>query len=412
MMVADAGHHLMPAIPQSAVAAYLTDRVSHGLNAIDFYFMCANAGTCSASGAAFDGTLPFTSGTGPSSYDLSTPNPAYWSEVDNVIAQAAADGLVAFVNPIPWGVAFSSTLQNNGATKDFNFGAFLGNRYKNSPNIIWHMGQDFQSWNSSSSDLNDEAQLMAGIRSADPNHLLMNQLSYPVSYSSQANSLNTTFAANLTANFVYSYHETYDEVLQAYNSSPTLPVVLGESNYETGNNLGLLSSAASAYTTREEMWWTMTSGATGHAFGNEHVNHFDSVYTANLDTTATTQVHYLTDLFAAYSWWTFAPDQTHAVVTAGYGTYNGSNGNLYSATYAATTWDGSTTSITYTPVSTTLTVDLSKFSKSMNVSWYDPTTGTSTPISGSPFANSGTQTFTTPTTAHADGTHDWVLIMQ
>jgi hypothetical protein len=412
IMVADAAHHMIPAIAPSSIQSYLNDRVQNGFNSINLFFMCANAGTCPASGAALDGTLPFTAGTGPSSYDLSTPNSTYWAKVDSIVTAAANLGLVVFANPIPWGTSgqnFSTTLQNNGATKDFNFGVFIGNRYKNFSNIIWSTGQDWSSWNSSASDLNDEAQLMAGIRSADPNHLMMAQLSFQ-QYSNQAIAQgNAAYNTNLTSDFAYTYHEAYDTVLNAYNNTTVLPVVMGESNYETGNNLGLLSSAANAFITRQEMWYTMTSGATGHVWGNEHVNHFDSSYLSNLDTTATTQVKYLTNLFNQYQWWTFAPDQSHAVVTAGYGTYNGANGNMYNATYAATTWDSSTTAILYTPVSAMLTVDMTKFSKAVTAFWYDPTTGSSTTIGS--FPNSGTQTFTTPGTSHADGTHDWVLVV-
>ncbi|MGB8456791.1 MAG: putative collagen-binding domain-containing protein, partial [Candidatus Acidiferrum sp.] len=104
-------------------------------------------------------------------------------------------------------------------------------------------------------------------------------------------------------------------------------------------------------------------------------------------------------------------DQSHVVVTAGYGTYNANNLNLFNATYATTIWDGANYSITYTPVSTTLIVNLGVFSKPLTASWYDPTTGASSVISGSPFANSGAQNFTTPSAAHADGTHDWVLVL-
>ncbi len=76
-----------------------------------------------------------------------------------------------------------------------------------------------------------------------------------------------------------------------------------------------------------------------------------------------------------------------------------------------TTWDGSTAAMIYTPVSTTLTVNMANFSKSMTAFWYDPTTGNSIAITGSPFTNSGSQNFTTPSTAHSDGTHDWVLVL-
>jgi Protein of unknown function (DUF4038)/Putative collagen-binding domain of a collagenase len=363
------------------------------------------------SGAAADGTLPFTTGTTPATYDLSTPNNAFWSEVDTFISEAAAHGLVVSLDPMAWGNGFAVTYQNNGTTKVFNFGVFLGNRYKNSPNIIWHVGQDFdKSSFPSSSNLNLMAQLMAGIASVDGNHLVNCQLNYYRSYSTQGNATNATYAQYLSSNFVYSYYEVYDYILQAYNGSPTLPVFLGETNYETGNNTGALSSSADAFITRQEMWYAMSSGATGHIFGNEHVNHFDSSYQSNLDTTATREVHYLSGLFAQYNWWTLTPDQAHTVVTGGYGSYNGGNENMYNATYATTAWDGGTLAVTYTPVATTLTVNMGNFTKSMSAEWYDPTTGSTTMIGT--FANSGTQSFTTPSTTHADGTHDWVLVLQ
>ncbi|HTP43979.1 MAG TPA: hypothetical protein VMJ13_05415, partial [Candidatus Acidoferrum sp.] len=42
----------------------------------------------------------------------------------------------------------------------------------------------------------------------------------------------------LGLDMVYTYGGTYDEVYQAYNSTPTLPVFLGESNYEGENDTG------------------------------------------------------------------------------------------------------------------------------------------------------------------------------
>src|SRR5215469_11255034 len=89
LMVADAGHHLMAGLPQSSVATYLNDRKNNGFNTINFYGACGESGssptsgTCQASGAAFDGTLPFTAGTSNANYDLSAPNDTYWKEVDN-----------------------------------------------------------------------------------------------------------------------------------------------------------------------------------------------------------------------------------------------------------------------------------------------------------------------------------------
>jgi uncharacterized protein DUF4038/collagenase-like protein with putative collagen-binding domain/IPT/TIG domain-containing protein len=468
LMVADAGHHIMAGLPQSSVATYLNDRVTNGFNTINFYGACgesgssATSGTCQASGAAFDGTLPFTKGTSSTDYDLSTPNPVYWSQVDNVINQAASLGLVVLFDPLPWGVNFGTAMENpiNYPTNDFNFGVFLGNRYKNSPNIIWQFGQDFRhggglvngQWLPADQNFLDYmSQVIAGVASVDTNHLITSQMNFYASYTQQgyqvACNMNCTtnvfwnprFGNANNVSFVYSYYETYDEMLQAYNCGPSgpctmqanngtvsiggnagnapstqfppsvMPTFLGESNYETGNNTGFLSSPADAFITRLEMWWTMTSGGAGHEFGNEHVNHFDSSWMSNLDTPATLQVKHLTNLFNQFQWWNLIPDQTHQVVTAGYGTYNTSNGNLYTATYATTAWEP-TLAIVYTPVSTTLTVNMANFSKAMTASWYDPTTGSSTSIGS--FPASGSQMFITPATTHSDGTHDWVLVLQ
>jgi hypothetical protein len=419
LMVADAAHHLMPAIPQSAVAQYLSDRVANGFNTINLYGACGGTGTCPASGAANDGMLPFLVGSSATDYDLSTPNPAYWSQVDNVINQAASLGLVVLFDPLPWGVNFGTAMENtvspiNYPANDISFGKFLGMRYKNSPNIIWQFGQDFRhNMLPDATFMDYMAQVMAGVASVDQNHLITCQLNYNRSYSQQGIPIgNSSYNSTLNTSFAYTYYETYDYVLAAYNDSHTMPVFLGESNYETGNNTNLLSSPADAFITRLEMWWTMTSGGAGHEFGNEHVNHFDSSpsWQSQLDTTATLQVKYLTSLFNQIQWWTLVPEQNHQVVTAGYGTYSTTNLNLYTATYATTAWDP-TLAIVYTPVSTTLTVNMANFSKTMTASWYDPTTGSSTLIGSFP-PSGGSQMFSTPATAHSDGTHDWVLVLQ
>jgi hypothetical protein len=45
--------------------------------------------------------------------------------------------------------------------------------------------------------------------------------------------------------------------------------------------------------------------------------------------------------------------------------------------------------------------------------WYDPASGSYTTIAGSPFANQGSQDFTTPgDNADGPGNPDWVLVLQ
>jgi hypothetical protein len=90
---------------------------------------------------------------------------------------------VVFLDPIETGGCLV-TLENNGATNAYNYGVYIGTRYKNFPNIVWLYGNDFQNWGTST-DNNLVKQVMAGIASVDPNHLQTIELNYNASYSNQ-----------------------------------------------------------------------------------------------------------------------------------------------------------------------------------------------------------------------------------
>ncbi len=425
LMVGDSAHHIVNVLPSSDWPTYFASRQALGFNAVNI-FSCSH-GNCPSTGATADGQLPFTgtitsvcNGASRTDYDLATPNPGYWSELDSFINMAASYGLVVLFDPLTT-ADYMNDMRASGPTKTLNFGTYLGNRYKNFPNIIWELGNDFQTWTQTAatcpgtvSDNTLVQQQMAGIASADTNHIQTIQLDYYRSYSNQ----DTTIVPYIHADGVYTYYETYDYALKAYTSSPVSPLFLTEANMEGANNTNMLaiggvSTPADGLVLRRQMYWMMTSGASGHVWGNTHVNHSDSLWQSNLNTPATLQVALLTNLFTKYQWWLLVSDQTHQIVTAGYGTYSAGNENLYNSTYATTAWitDGSL-SLTYVPSATTLTIAMNNFAgTSVTAQWYDPTNGTFTAITGSPFPNTGTQTFATPGTNSA-GDPDWVLVLQ
>ncbi len=261
---------------------------------------------------------------------------------------------------------------------------------------------------------------MAGIASADTNHIQTIQLDYYRSYSNQ----DTTIVPDIKADGVYSYYETYDYALKAYNSTPVSPVFLTEANMEGANNTGNLkvngvATPADGLVLRRQMYWMMTSGASGHVWGNTHVNHSDltnPTWQSQLNTPATLQVALLSNLFTKYQWWLLVPDKANKIVTMGGGNYSTTNENLYSANYVTTASipNGSlvSLSLTYVPSATTLTIAMSNFAgTTISAQWYDPTNGTFTTIPGSPFPNTGTQTLATPGT-NSVGDPDWVLVLQ
>jgi Protein of unknown function (DUF4038)/Putative collagen-binding domain of a collagenase len=419
LLVADAAWNMMPALTPAEMATYMSRRAAQGFNAIMVPIIWNIAATTSSGGAAHDGTQPFTTGTTFATYDLSTPNTAYFAEIDAMINLAKTYNLVVMLNPLDNYTFLNQsgsggTLQNNGATKTFNYGAYLGNRYKNFTNVIWFPGNDFQDWKTSSTDNNLAFQLMSGIKSADTNHLQTIELNYNFSYSNQDT---TTLSSVLGLDMVYTYGGTYDEVLHAYNSSPTLPVFLGEANYEGENDTKGLPGPCNTYCIREENYWTMTSGATGVNYGAAHVYSFNDSWTSSINDPGAGQIQYLKAFFNGLPWWNLVPDTTHQVVTAGYGTYNASGLNIEQNNYCTTSWVAGSLAVIYCPGNTTptgvltLTVNMAKFNNPVIAQWYDPSNGTYSTISGSPFANVGSQNFSPSSLNNHDGNPDWVLVL-
>lgn len=407
LILGDAPQALVGNLSSNDMAAYMANRAVLGFNALWVNLLCDSYTGCNSNGKTYDGVAPFTSGSDPSSYDLSTPNNEYFSRVDSMLSMASTYNLIVFLDPIETG-GWLSTLENNGANKAFNYGVYIGNRYKTFGNIVWLQGKDFQSWSSSSTDNTLVQQVMAGIASVDTNHLQTIELNYNSSYSNQDPTLSTL----LTLDSAYTYYETYDIVLQSYASLPTIPAYLVESNYEYENNTGALLTAAGPYVLREQAYWTLLSGGTGQIYGNHYIWSFCPGWQSYMNSPGALEIQYINQLFGRFSWWSLVPDAAHTIVTGGYGTYNGANSDLTTATYCTTSriTDGSL-ALSYCPKSTVLTVDLSGFPGRVTAQWYDPSSGAFSVIAGSPFQNSGTQNFATPSQNH-DGDPDWVLVLQ
>ena len=404
LLVGDSPQSLINGLSETMAAGYLADRKAHGFNAVWINLLCDTYTYCNGSGTTYDGIRPFISGTGPANYDLSTPNPAYFSRVDHMVNLAGQNGLVVFLDPIETG-GWLQTLEANGPTKAFNYGAYLGRRYSGSPNVVWMSGNDFQDWNSNASDNNLVRQVMAGIASSDSTHLQTIELDYPRSYSSQ----DIALAHLVDLNLVYTYCDTYDYVIRAYNALPTMPIFLGEANYEGEHDPN--TDGGSVRNLRKQEYWALLSGATGQIYGHFQTDRTDWSNLREIDTTGVTQLGYATRLFVGLAWWNLVPDQRHQIVTAGYGIFRSNATDLHNSTYATTAWipDGSA-SITFAPVSTTLTVATYKFNGPITARWMDPTNGAFTVVQGSPFPNSGTRDFSTPG-VNSEGSNDWVLVL-
>ena len=403
LILGDSPQALMVNLTTNEAAMYFTDRHAFGFNTVWINLLCSTYTGGRPDASTIDGIVPFT-GSIPSttSSDLTKTNEAYFARVDQMLKLAAAQGIQVLLDPCETG-SFLSVMRDNGTNRCRAYGRFLGNRYRDFPNIIWMSGNDFQDWRNPGSDVVARA-VALGILDNDTNHLHTTELDYLVSSSLD----NTNWNSILGLNATYTYYPTYARLLQDYNRTNFLPTFMVEANYEFESLQGPVTTPPIL---RKQEYWTMTSGACGQMYGNRYTWPFINGWEDNLDTPGGIQIGYLKAFFEPRAWYNLVPDFNHVVVIAGYGTFS-STGFVASNDYltAARTTDGSLVVI-YTPIIRQFTVDMSQLSVPAITRWYDPANGAFTPITGSPLANSGTRNFTPPG-ANSDGDGGWVLVLE
>jgi hypothetical protein len=389
-------------LTESDAALFFANRRAHGFNTVWINLLCNTYTGCRADGSTWDGIPPFTA---PG--DFSTPNEAYFAHVDRILRLAADYGFVVLLDPAETG-GWLNTIVNNGVDKLRAYGRYLGTRYKDFPNIIWMHGNDYQDWGPAFDPY--VSAIALGIRDVDTRHLQTVELNYWVSGSLD----DPAWAPLIDLNASYTYEPTYQQVLKDYNRANFLPTFMVEASYEFEQNGS--APAGTPQQLRRQEYWSLLSGATGQLYGNYYTWQFVCPQRDNagnclggwknqLDTPGATQIAYVKALFESRRWYALVPDQSHAVVTNGLGTFGTSD-----YVTASRTPDG-TLAIAYMPSSRTVTVDLSTLSGPVTARWYDPTDGTFRSIVGSPFANSGSRQFVPPG-PNGDGDDDWVLVLE
>ena len=399
LITGDSPQALIVNLSEAQAEAFFADRGSNGFNTVWINLLCNTYTGGPTNGSTFDGILPFTSTLPSGSYNLTTPNEAYFAHVDRVLTLAAQQGLQVMLDPIETG-GWLNTIADNGLANCRAYGQYLGNRYKNFDNILWINGNDYEQWSNTVVDTIVQ-QVALGIEDNDSRHLQTIELNYPVSSSLD----DTNWVPIIGVNGTYTYFPTYAQLLVDYNRTNFLPNVMIEANYEfendwTGNATG-----------RRQEYWSLLSGACGQLYGNHFTWQFLPNWANFLDTAGSTQMGYVEALFSPRRWYNLVPDQNHTLVTAGYGTAV-STGTVNDSDYAtaAQTADGSL-ALVYIPTMRTITVAMSQLAGPVTARWYDPSSGVYSAISGSPFANAGSQTFT-PTGNNADTNGDWVLVLE
>lgn len=400
----------------SEVDTYLADRKAKGFTAFIMMAMVHQGhypGYVSPRAPnTLTGLAPFTT---PG--DFSTPNEPYWRFVDSIIDKAAAKEMVVILafaylgyeggDQGWWG---EINQPQNTQTVTYNYGVWLGKRYKSRKNIIWYACGDYVPPTGSEGSRRAH-KMVEGIKSVIPTALFGAEMQTPDGLSTDV----ADFSSVMDMNSFYGYGpkengQTYQTADRAWRLSPSKPVWIGEPNYEgvpVGGNGSRVDIRKGQY------WSVLGGGIAGQNFGTEGIWDFKpGVWPTSLNSPGSLDMQRMFSLFATLPWYEMVPTGTDAgflgknLVPSGQGS---------GATFiAATATPSGSWLLAYVPPSggtseRTFSIDMTALHAPARARWYNPTSGVYTTI-GTGYANIGTRSFTTAGD-NGSGQDDWVLVM-
>jgi hypothetical protein len=290
---------------------------------------------------------------------FSTPNEPYFLLADSIIARANELGLLVFLDASYLGYTcgsqgWCSEISAASSATMNSWGQYVGNRYKNYPNIIWVMGGDADP----TSVKNKLESMVSGMKIFDTVYSRI----YTAHNEPETESITHWSGSTwLTLNGVYTYSTTYTASQTAYTVVPTIPFIMMESAYENENN-------STSQTLRAQAYWSFLKGGCGHIFGNNPIWKFSSGWQSALNSAGSVSMTYFYNLVKSRHWYFLLPAAGTKIITSG----AGSGTTL--ATFAYTS--DSTSIIGYMPTSRTVTINPSLLKDdSLHVWWYNPSNG-------------------------------------
>jgi hypothetical protein len=413
-MQGDSAWELVPGLDQADTLSYLSDRQSRGYNAIIVQVMEHKFTTHNPPWLDVYGNPPFTRNLpGSSDLDFTAPDEAYFKNLDFVLQQANARGIAVLLFPSYLGYicqdeGWCETMGENGVSRMVTYGTYLGNRYKNQPNIIWVLGGDDTA---TGSVLSEVTGIANGIRAAGDTHLMTAH--WATEESAADNSLASIPWLQIDTLYTYKDQSLYTKAQSDYaRDKGVRPEFLIEADYE-GEHPG---SATTSDTWRAQMYEPALAGSMGFVFGNNPLWFYGTLGDGNAGWALATSGSGFTNwrlslpspgsmdglragtFFRSIAWQTLVPDTTGRVLTSG------------NAVVGAASPDGKLAAV-YLSEGGSAGINLSAFVGPVAARWYDPSAGTFATITGSPFTNTGSHTFASPG-KNRSGESDWVLLLK
>ena len=367
------------------VDTYLAKRRAQGFNSFYLMAMVHPGGYSAATHAPNDrrGDPPFATPGDFSSAGMSAASRRYWSWIDTIVAKAAAQHMVVMLAYTYLGYMggdqgwYRTVLDQSSRAALYNWGAWLGNRFRAARNLIWLGLGDYAPADGSEGALRARA-IADGIKSAGASQLFMAEASSPDSIPGTVQD----FGAIVDQNSFYGYGPggmgwVYITADRAWTLSPARPAWMQEGTYEYENNQGHFS--AEPWDTRRGRFWSVLAGGTaGDGFGSKDVWQWQNI-PRSLSSPGAEYSTLAFELFRTLPWWELrpsgvAPGQAGTdLVPSGQGAW-GSPSYITSAVTSDRRW-----LLAYVPVTKkgprTFSVATSALKGHVRASWFDPTTG-------------------------------------
>lgn len=267
----DTAWEIFHRLTREEVVYYMQERARQGFNAVQAVAL-----------AEFEGiTTPNPYGRLPLLSTNDLPDPCkpdvgngydYWQHVDFVVEEAAKHNIFIVMLPT-WGDKFNLKWGKGpvvfNAENAFTYGKWIGERYKNSWNIIWMLGGDRPLEEPIHREVIDA--MAAGIKASDEgNHLITY---HPVGSSNSTQAVNDAdyiaFHTAQTGHATDKCYISYEEMASMAKASEK-PYMDSEPRYEDhpacfNASYGYLWNHDDV---RQNAYWNVLSGACGHTYGN------------------------------------------------------------------------------------------------------------------------------------------------
>ncbi|MHB0958883.1 MAG: apiosidase-like domain-containing protein [Pirellulaceae bacterium] len=315
----------------------------------------------------------------------------YWDHVDYIIERAAAHRLTLGLLPLFVGYN-GDGYKYLTPDRAYDYGLFLGRRYRNRPHLLWILGGDNTPDTEAKRKVWYEVARGITMGAADQEDYRQTLMTYHINGN---NSSSQWFheAPWLDLNMIQVWgneKEIYPKIVQDYQLPVVRPTGLGEGSYEDGPQYS--TKPIDALKVRKQAYWSYLAGGY-HTYGNTNTWNFSS-YKAEgtqdwkqaLQSPGAAHLSVLTRIFASLEWWTLIPDTT--VFVEGLG-----SGETRNAAMRSTAGDRLLIYLSH-PGTVSLRLDGITTASAAQASWVDPQTGTRTVIGKFPVA--GKRSLSTP----------------